>query len=186
MRRQPKGIPSGGEFAPENKGGNADDLTERVGKPDYPDPELLRDTPNNRATLAWLAYDITLRSGREPWAETREPRDFMEELGFADPDAAIRLCDRVYANGYSPDMTGLDAPGLENLINTDDDGAWLARKASTGYRPGCELLRFGDDGNLESLDRATLEQEAWDMRDSIIDEACDLDLDINEDEIYFD
>ena len=57
MRRQPKGIPAGGEFASENHGGV-----------EWPDPDTLRDTPNNRSALAWTAREIALRSNREPWA----------------------------------------------------------------------------------------------------------------------
>lgn len=185
MRRQPKGIPAGGEFASENHGGGVSDLAEWGGV-EWPDPDTLRDTPNNRSALAWTAREIALRSNREPWADADEPHEFLTGLGYRDPDAAIRLCDTVYDEGYSPGMPGLDAPGLENVLDTDHDADWLARRASTGYRPDMDLLRFGDDGNLESLDWGTFEQEAWDMREDIIDKARDLDLDLSPDEIVFD
>lgn len=135
-RRRPKGAPDGGQFASENRGIRADDLKApgfADADPHVPDPGDLKDTPRTRSALADLASECRRMTRRRK----------------------TRACN--WAKSYDPQYL------MGTVLGYADPKKAVALCAAVSngrYNPDSDYVRYDARGNIESVDRETLEDEA--------------------------
>lgn len=111
----------------------------------------------------------------EDTPEVREGLDADTLRGVRDGDpkallAAAREC-CMWDGAFDWSDATDDIESLSGVYGSGRyDAQWLVDRTFFGdYEPGHDYIRFDGYGNFESVDESTLESEAWDNREEILD-----------------